>query len=134
MLHLSYYPLTWKFIKIILILKLNKPPENITSYPLISLLPSLKMYYKRLLPFATVSRIISNTQFSFKQGHSTIHQLQSSRHNSNDKKSSPCTLLSPLKFLSSQFVKTNLSRYFNIKTGVPQSSNISFFLVQCLYS
>jgi len=80
MFRLSYYPLTWKFSEIILIPKPNKPPESVTSYRPISLLPTLskvfeKILLKRLLPLATEAKIIPDTQFGFKPNHSTIHQL-----------------------------------------------------------
>lgn len=80
MLPLSYYPLTLKFSKIILIPKPNKLPENLTSYRPISLLPTLSKIFKkillrRLLSLAAEVKIIPDTQFGFRPKHSIIHQL-----------------------------------------------------------
>ncbi|CAI6366776.1 unnamed protein product [Macrosiphum euphorbiae] len=80
MLRLSYFPLTWKFSEIILIPKPNKPPDKVTSYRPISLLPTLskvfeKILLKRLIPLAILANIIPDTQFGFRPNHSTIHQL-----------------------------------------------------------
>jgi hypothetical protein len=63
MLRLSYYPLTWKFSEIIMIPKPNKPPEKVTSYRPISLLPTLskvfeKILLKRLIPLAITAKVI----------------------------------------------------------------------------
>ena len=80
MLRLSYFPLTWKFSEIIMIQKPYKPPEKVTSYRPISLLPTLskvfeKILLKRLIPLAISAKIIPDTQFGFRPNHSTIHQL-----------------------------------------------------------
>lgn len=80
MLRLSYFPLTWKFSEIIMIPKPHKPPEKVTSYRPISLLPTLskvfeKILLKRLIPLAISAKIIPDTQFGFRPNHSTIHQL-----------------------------------------------------------
>jgi len=63
-----------------MILKPNKPPEKVTSYCPISLLPTLskvfeKILLKRLRPLAITAKIIPDTQFGFRPNHSTIHQL-----------------------------------------------------------
>jgi len=57
-----------------------KPPEKVTSYRPISLLPTLskvfeKILLKRLIPLAISAKIIPDTQFGFRPNHSTIHQL-----------------------------------------------------------
>jgi len=80
MLRLSYFPLTCKFSEIIMIPKPYKPPEKVTSYRPISLLPTLskvfeKILLKRLIPLAISAKIIPDTQFGFRPNHSTIHQL-----------------------------------------------------------
>lgn len=80
MLRLSNYSLTWRFFEIILILKPNKPPKNVTSYRPISLLHTLSKVFenitiKRLFPLVTKAKIIPVTQFGFRPNHSTIHQL-----------------------------------------------------------
>jgi hypothetical protein len=55
-------------------LKAGKPPNELTSYRLISLLPIFKkIILKRLLPLVENNRLIPN-QFSFRQRHPTIEQ------------------------------------------------------------
>jgi hypothetical protein len=63
----------------ILILKLEKPPNELTSYQPISLLSTVskvleKLLLKRLLPVVENNRLIPNHQFGFGQRHSTIEQ------------------------------------------------------------
>jgi hypothetical protein len=63
----------------ILILKPGKPPNELTSYRPISLLPIVskvleKLLLKRLLPIVEINRLITNHQFGFRQRHSTIQQ------------------------------------------------------------
>jgi len=60
--------------------KPNKPPEKVTSYGPISLLPALskvfeKMLLKKLIPLVIMAKIIPDTQFGFRSNHSIIHQL-----------------------------------------------------------
>ena len=60
--------------------KPNKPPEKVTSYRPISLLPTLskvlkKIVLKRLVPLAISKKIIPDTQFGFRPNQSTIYQL-----------------------------------------------------------
>jgi hypothetical protein len=62
-LRLSLFPNTWKHSVVILILNLNKPPENPASYRPISLLPTFlkifeKILLKRLIPLTTAANII----------------------------------------------------------------------------
>jgi hypothetical protein len=57
----------------------GKPPNELTSYQPISLLPIVskvfgKLLLKRLLPMVENNRLISNHQFGFRQRHSTIEQ------------------------------------------------------------
>jgi hypothetical protein len=75
----GYFPAQWKVAQIILILKPGKPPNELTSYRPISLLPIVskvfeKILLKRLLPVVENNRLIPNHQFGFKQRHSTIEQ------------------------------------------------------------
>jgi hypothetical protein len=76
----GYFLAQWKDTQIIiLILKPRKPPNELTSYRPISLLPIVykvfeKLLLKRLLPMVENNRLIPNHQFGFRQRHSTIEQ------------------------------------------------------------
>lgn len=79
-LRLSYFPTLWKFSIIILVPKPNKPPDSISSYRPISLLPFFakileRLLLKRILPCLTINSILPNSQFGFRSTHSTIHQV-----------------------------------------------------------
>jgi hypothetical protein len=74
-----YFPAQWKVAQIILILNPGKPPNELTSYRPISLLPIVskvfkKILLKRLLPMVENNRLIPNHQFGFRKRHSTIEQ------------------------------------------------------------
>ncbi|KAL4104678.1 hypothetical protein QTP88_019960 [Uroleucon formosanum] len=78
-LRLSYFPLIWKFSIIILVPKPNKPPDSTSSFRPISLLPFFakileRLLLKRILPSVTSNSILPNSQFGFRNAHSTIHQ------------------------------------------------------------
>jgi hypothetical protein len=65
-------PAQWKFAQIILILKPGNPPNQLTFYRQISLLPIVskvfkKLLLKRLLPIVEIHRLIPNHQFGFMQ-------------------------------------------------------------------
>jgi hypothetical protein len=75
----GYFEAQLKVAQIILILKLGKPPNELTSYRPISLLSIVskvfeKKLLKRLLPMVGNNRLIFNHQFGFRQRHSTIQQ------------------------------------------------------------
>jgi hypothetical protein len=60
-------------------LKPGKPPNELTSYRSISLLPTVskvseKLLSRRLLPMIENNGLIPNHQFGFRQRHSTIEQ------------------------------------------------------------
>jgi hypothetical protein len=79
-LRLSYFPLLWKFSKIILIPKPNKPPDSLNSYRPISLLPFFAkilkiLLLKRILSIMFDKKILPDYQFGFRAQHSTIHQV-----------------------------------------------------------
>ncbi|KAL4111862.1 hypothetical protein QTP88_015739 [Uroleucon formosanum] len=79
MLRLSYFPILWKYSIIILIPKPKKPPDCPSSYRPISLLPTLsklfeKLLLKRILPIVDEAKILPDSQFGFRNSHSTIHQ------------------------------------------------------------
>jgi len=46
MLRLAYFPVLWKFAQLIMIPKPGKPPQNVTSYRPISLLPLLSKIFE----------------------------------------------------------------------------------------
>jgi hypothetical protein len=77
----GYCPAQWKSAQIILLLKPGKPPNELTSYRSISLLPIVskvfeKVLLKRLGPMVENSRLILNHRFGFRQRHSTIEQTR----------------------------------------------------------
>jgi hypothetical protein len=76
----GYFPAQWKVAQIIFILKPGKPPNELTPYQPISLLPIVskvfeKILLKRILPIFQNNRLIPNFQFGFRQRHSTIEQV-----------------------------------------------------------
>jgi hypothetical protein len=75
----GYFPAHWKVAQIILILEPWKPPNELTSYWPISLLPTVskvvgKLLLKRLFRIVENNRLMPNHQFGFRQRHSTIEQ------------------------------------------------------------
>jgi hypothetical protein len=71
----GYFPAQWKVTQ----LGARKPPNELTSYRPISLLPIEskvfeKLLLKMLLPVVENNRLIPNHQFGFRQRHSTIEQ------------------------------------------------------------
>lgn len=79
-LRLSYSPLQWKFSITVVIPKPSKPPDSPTSYTSISLLSFFskvleKLILKRITPIISYSGIIQNTQFGYRNFHSTTHQI-----------------------------------------------------------
>jgi len=78
-LRLSYFSLIWKFSIIILVPKPNKLPDSTSSFRPISLLPLFsktleRLLLKRILPSITSNSILPDSQFGFRNAHSTIHQ------------------------------------------------------------
>ncbi|KAL4083691.1 hypothetical protein QTP88_029007 [Uroleucon formosanum] len=79
-LRLAYFPQLWKFSIIIVFPKSKKPPDILSSYRPISLLPFFakifeRLILKRILPYIFSNNIIPNTQFGFRASHATTHQL-----------------------------------------------------------
>jgi hypothetical protein len=75
----GYFPAQWKVTQIILIVKPRKPPNWLTSYWTISILPIVskvfeKLLLNRLLPVVENNRLIPNHQFGFRKKHSAIEQ------------------------------------------------------------
>ena len=80
-LRLKYVPIQWKMAEMIMVLKPGKPPNEVSSYRPISLLPIMsklfeKLVLKRLTPILDVKHIIPLHQFGFRQQHSTINQVR----------------------------------------------------------
>jgi hypothetical protein len=79
MLRLSYFPVTWKFVSIVILLKPGKPANEASSYQPISLLPIPSKIFEKLLLNIIRNDIdilgtIPDYQFGFKEHHSTIQQ------------------------------------------------------------
>jgi len=86
-LRLSYYLLLWKFAQIIIVAKPGKPVDDVTSYRPISLLPIPSKFFEKLLLKSLrsdidLSTLLSDYQFGFRAGHSTIHQTHRVVHES----------------------------------------------------
>jgi hypothetical protein len=87
MLHLSYYPLLWKFAQIIIFPKPGTSINDITSLRPISLLPIPSKIFERLLlkrlrRDVDLSGLLPNYQLGFRAGHLTIHQSHRIVHES----------------------------------------------------
>ena len=79
-IRLKYVPAQWKKAEIIVLLKPDKSPANPSSYRPISLLPVIgklfeKLYIKRLNKIVKTKKLIIDSQFGFREKHSTIEQL-----------------------------------------------------------
>lgn len=77
---LSYFPEAWKKAIVIPVRKPGKPGCNVSSYRPISLLSLLGKIYERFLLrkiqiHTERTNVIPNTQFGFRSGHSTSHQV-----------------------------------------------------------
>lgn len=77
---LKYVPDLWKVAEVILIPKPGKPPQDVTSYRPISLLPVMsklfeKLFLKQLKPIIAEKNLIPDYQFGFREKHSTIEQV-----------------------------------------------------------
>jgi hypothetical protein len=80
-LQIEYFPRQWKVGQIIMIVKPEKHPNDITSYRAISLLPNLSkileiILLQRLTPITDESKLIPSHQFGFRKEHRTIEQAQ----------------------------------------------------------
>jgi hypothetical protein len=71
---IGYFPAQRKVSQIILILKPGKPPNELTSYWPISLLPIVSKVFVKILPMVEKKRLIPNHRFSFWQRHPTTEQ------------------------------------------------------------
>jgi hypothetical protein len=85
----NYFPTQWKVALIILSLNPGKPPNALSFYWPISLLPIVsivfeKLLLKRLLPLVEHNRLIPTHQFSFRRRHSTIEQTHHIVHRINE--------------------------------------------------
>ncbi|KAL4104596.1 hypothetical protein QTP88_019890 [Uroleucon formosanum] len=79
-LRISHFPIQWKLATIILFPKPNKPIDNPSSYRPISLLPFFSKLFEKLIltriyPIIKEKKLIPDTQFGFREHHSTIHQI-----------------------------------------------------------
>ena len=79
-LRLGSFPDQWKLSKVICVCKPGKPPADVTSYRMLSLLPALgQVYEKMLLPYLRdhieERAVIPSCQYGFQPGKSSVHQL-----------------------------------------------------------
>jgi hypothetical protein len=77
---LKYVPKLWKIAEVLMILKPGKPPNEVSSYRPISLLPVISKLFERLLlqrikPIIEQKNLIPNHQFGFRNKHSTVEQV-----------------------------------------------------------
>lgn len=77
---LKYVPKLWKVAEVIMIPKAGKPPNEVSSYRPISLLPIMsklfeKIYLRRLKPVIERKNLIPDHQFGFREKHATIDQV-----------------------------------------------------------
>jgi hypothetical protein len=71
---------SWKVAEVVTIPKPGKPPHEVQSYRLISLLPVIskvfeKRILKRLKPMIQNAKLIPDHQFGFRQKHSITGQM-----------------------------------------------------------
>lgn len=77
----GYFPKTWKHALILMFPKPGKNKRTLANYRPISLLTTLSKLFEKIIYFrlndelATLE-ILPTTQFGFRKGHSTCHQLQ----------------------------------------------------------
>lgn len=79
-LRVQHFPCLWKISIITMMEKPGKPPDAVTSYRPISLLPVLskvleKILHSRMLPVLAENAAIPTHQFGFRKQHSTIEQV-----------------------------------------------------------
>jgi hypothetical protein len=79
-LRLPYFLTAWKYAEIIMTHKPGKPPQELSSYRPISLLPVTSKVLERLLLQRIYAdhellTLLSNHQFGFGKRHSTTHQI-----------------------------------------------------------
>lgn len=79
-IRLSHIPSQWKVAQIVMIPKPGKPPNSVTSYRPISLLPIMaklfeKLLLKRMKNTITAQGTIPAHQFGFRPQHSTVEQV-----------------------------------------------------------
>jgi hypothetical protein len=71
---------SWKVAEVVTIPKPGKPPHEVQSYRLISLLPVIskvfeKLILKRLKPMIQNAKLIADHQFGFRQKHSITDRI-----------------------------------------------------------
>jgi hypothetical protein len=73
-------PDVWKMAEVIMIPKQGKPPNEVTSYRPISLLPIISKLFEKLLlkwlkPLIENKHLIPSHQFGFRDKHATTDQI-----------------------------------------------------------
>lgn len=84
-IRLKYVPKAWKNAKVIVIPKLNKPPDKSSSYQPISLLSIISKVFKKILLLrlrktTDEHALLPVIQFGFCPNHSTVEQIHHVMH------------------------------------------------------
>ena len=87
----SHIPSQWKVAQIIMIPKPGRPPNEVTFYRPISLLPIMSKLFEKLLLVrlktpVSEDKLIPDHQFGFRNNHSTIEQVNRVYSNSIEEK------------------------------------------------
>ena len=79
-IHTSHLPNQWKVARIIIIPKSGKPPNEVTSYGPISLLPIMSKLFAKLLVVqlktpVSENKLLPDYQLGFRNNHTAIEQV-----------------------------------------------------------
>jgi hypothetical protein len=124
----GYFAAQWKVAQIILILKPWKPPNELTSYRPMSLLPIVSKVFEKLLAMVENNGLIPSHQFCFRQKHSTIEQKHRIVQRINEAlENKQIMFCSIFRLLSS--VRQNMAYTYKLRRSVP----LNYFLILKFY-